>query len=283
MPPCHHATMPPCHHATMPPIHPIVPTIGFREFSPAVPREILAQLQTGDRPAALADNNHPLARLLRRHCKEQQTTIPGIAKAICAGHNLNKSIRRIQQIFSGERLLPEWIAQIEAHLAIPQEETTAARDQAIAWNADRTAFQLRRDRHRTFARLGPYLRALTSDAPATASGVSADPRPQPYSNIFSIPGDPPFGEISSWMSSHANALRSGEVITGYLYHRYPEEIRFFNPEGELLNRGDAASRSHGGNSRFSINNTANSRPKNDGRDRRWIQRRGGPLEGRRGR
>jgi hypothetical protein len=96
----------------------LVPTIGFREFSPPVPREILAHLQTGDRPAALADNAHPIARLLRRHCKKQQTTLPGIANAVC--------------VTQGQKLLPEWIAKIKAHLAIPKEETSTARDQTIA-------------------------------------------------------------------------------------------------------------------------------------------------------
>jgi hypothetical protein len=224
----------------MPPIQAIAPTFCFREMSPEVPEEMKAQLHLGEPPDDLKDKAHPIARLLWQNSKNHHASIPFLARAIGGEKNLNKSIRRIEQIFSGERLLPFWIENLVTQLAITSEELANAKEKAIVWKAERDSFELRRDRHRSFSRLGPYLRALIVDANDTSIPPTLDVRPRIYSDVFSIPGDPELSDVSSWIASKANFLGSDEIITGYLYHRYPEEIYFFDREGEILAKGNAA-------------------------------------------
>jgi len=220
----------------MPPIQAIAPTHCFREFSPEVPPEIMAQLSLGDPPDLLKTKAHPVARLLWQHSKRQQADVLYLAKAIGGEKNVNKSLRRIKEIFSGERLHPFWIKNLSESLAIPPEDLAKARERAVEWEAERAGFDLRQQRHRLFARLGPYIKVISSALPTTEAKPPADPRPRLSCEVFSIPGEPDLSEISEWIASHSNTASWGETITGYLYHRHPEEIHFFGREGEMLGR-----------------------------------------------
>jgi hypothetical protein len=220
----------------MPPIQAIAPTHCFREFSPEVPPEVMAQLSLGDPPDLLKVNAHPVARLLWQHSKRQQADIPFLARAIGGEKNVNKSIRRIREVLSGERLHPFWIKHLAESLAIPPEDLAKARERTVEWEAKRAAFGLRQQRHRCFARLGPYIRVISTALPTTEAKPPADPRPRLSCEVFSIPGDPDLSEISEWIASHSNTSSCDETITGHLYHRHPEEIHFFDREGEMLGR-----------------------------------------------
>jgi hypothetical protein len=149
---------------------------------------------------------------------------------------VNKSLRRIKEIFSGERLHPFWIKNLAESLAIPPEDLAKARERAVEWEAERAGFDLRQQRHRLFARLGPYIKVISSALPDTETKPPADPRPRLSCDVFSIPGDPDLSEISAWIASNSNTASWRETITGYLYHRHPEEIHFFGREGEILGR-----------------------------------------------
>jgi hypothetical protein len=218
----------------MPPIQAIAPTHCFRELSPEVSPEIMAQLDLGDPPDPLKTNAHPVARLLWQHSKRQQADILYLAKAIGGEKNVNKSLRRIREVFSGERLHPFWIKHLAECLAIPPEDLAKAGERAVEWEAERAAFDLRQQRHRLFARLGPYIKVISSAKSATEAKPPADPRSRLSCEVFSIPGDPELSEISEWIASHSNTASWGEMITGYLYHRYPEEVFFLDREGVLL-------------------------------------------------
>jgi hypothetical protein len=220
----------------MPPIQAIAPTHCFREFSPEVPPEVKAQLDLGDPPDLLKANAHPIARLLWQHSKRQQAEALYLAKAIGGEKNVNKSIRCIREVFSGERLHPFWIKHLAESLAIPPEDLAKARERAVEWEAERADFDLRQQRHRLFARLGPYVKIISTALPATEAKPPADPRPRLSCEVFSIPGDPDLSEISEWIASHSNTASWGENITGYLYHRHPEEIYLFGREGEMLGK-----------------------------------------------
>lgn len=224
----------------MPLIDPIAPTACFRELSPEVSPEVMAKLNLGDPPDPLKTNAHPVARLLWQNSKRQQADVLYLAKAIGGEKNVNKSLRRIREVFSGERLHPFWIKHLAEYLAIPPEDLAEAQTKAIAWKTERDAFELCRERHRLFARLGPYLRAITQEVSEPGSIPTADTRTCIYSDVFSIPGDPDASEISDWIASKSNNASWGEIITGYLYHRYPEEIYFFDREGEILAKGNAS-------------------------------------------
>jgi hypothetical protein len=196
----------------------------------------MAQLSLGDPPDLLKTNAHPVARLLWQHSKRQQADIPFLARAIGGEKNVNKSLRRIREVFSGERLHPFWIKNLAESLAIPPEDLAKARERAVEWEAKRADFDLRQQRHRLFARLGPYIQVISSAQSAIEAKPPEDPRPRLSSDVFSIPGDPELSEISEWIASHSNTASWRETITGYLYHRHPEEIHFFGREGEMLGK-----------------------------------------------
>ncbi|MDH4445343.1 MAG: hypothetical protein QE267_09455 [Akkermansiaceae bacterium] len=84
----------------------------------------MAQLSLGDPPDLLKTKAHPVARLLWQHSKRQQADILYLAKAIGGEKNVNKSLRRIKEIFSGERLHPFWIKHLSMRVAAAMEVMT---------------------------------------------------------------------------------------------------------------------------------------------------------------
>lgn len=218
----------------MPLIEPIAPTLCFRELSPEVSPEVMAQLDLGDPPDPLKRNAHPVARLLWQHSKRQQADILYLAKDIGDEKNVNKSLRRIREVFSGEKLHPFWIERLANCLVISPADLEKARERAVEWEARRAAFELRQQRHRLFARLGAYLRVITAKDSEAILPPGSDPRPRIHCDVFSIPGDSELGEIREWIVSRSKIASWGEMITGYHYHRYPDEVYFFDSKGVLL-------------------------------------------------
>ena len=220
-------------------MHLVPPAIGLlRELSPEVPPEIRDQLMLGEPPEHLQPPHHPVAVLMRKYWKLRDCNRSKTARQLGEGGNESKTLRRIDQILNGERLLPEWISRLSSHLEIPETELTAAQIEAAAWEKQLDTFHLHRSRHRLYNRFGPYLRPLPPcDTPPTVP--CAPPRLR-IDDLLEVHEDPTPDAVVPWLQSHTHHLIKGQApIAGWLYHRAPEELYFFTAHGSHLTSGEA--------------------------------------------
>lgn len=201
----------------------IEPVPYFREMSPEVPKELLAQLETGDLPPAYADDQNPVAQMFRRYWKIRNANRVDVARALARGTNISKNLRRIDAVLSGESHLPFWITGLMQHLDIPPEELAAAETEALSWKESRKLAEVRRTRHRFFRRLGPYLASVNTISPFS---TPAQPGYSPH-KLHSVLDNPLLSEVREWVLKQPSQARGKFRITAYLYHRLPDEIYFF--------------------------------------------------------
>lgn len=210
----------------------VEPVTAFREMSPEVPEELLAQLETRDLPPAFADDQNPVTQLLCRYWKIRNVNRTDVAKALTPGTTLNKTFRRIDSILSGESQPSTWVANLMHNLNIPLDEIAAAHRESETWKEQRKLAEFRRNRHRAFRRLGPYLASIDTPSPFSV------PAYEDFSfyHLYSVLDNPPLTEVREWISEQPTHLRDGSHITAYLYHRLPEEIHFLDSDGNATER-----------------------------------------------
>lgn len=220
-------------------MHITPPEIGLlRELSPEISPEERAILTLGDPPQLLRPQAHPLAVLLRDRWKQRGCDRRVAAREICGMVGYAKTIRRIDELLSGERYLPEWLERLTSYLEISADELEQNLLDVRAWEKAQEAFYRRRGRHALYARFGPYLIPLPPDqAVPLEKSVSRDLR---LEDLYEVHLDPAPEELSSWLNERAQHFIEGKwPIAGWLYLRHPEELYFFSADGCIIISGGA--------------------------------------------
>jgi hypothetical protein len=222
-------------------IHIIVPQRGMlRELSPEISPEEKQQLVL-DLPTSCRPDTHPLAVFLRRRWHERAVGRREAAERLGTGKNINKTLRRIDQVLHGERMLPDVMAKIVDLLEIDEGELAAAWQQAEKWQADRDSWGLLVERHRCYHRFGPYLSPLLPKSEGECP-LARVPYKQTVESLYEVHGNPAPEELTAWLAEHEHCWVIGKyAIAGWVYHRSPQEIHYYRADGAHLHAAPAHS------------------------------------------
>lgn len=209
----------------------------MREFSPEVPPEVRARLILGDLPDPLRKHSHPVTLLLRDRWKQLGGDRKQAAREIAGCTGYAKTIRRIDELLSGERLLPDWIDRLSDFLKITDTDLAAAWQETERWEQKRFEFCRIRSRHRVYDRFGPYLSPLAFPGFQADRSSTRDFKKR-VSSMFEVHCDPEPTDLIPWLHERSELLiECMAPIAGWLYVRSPEETYFFSTAGEILTTG----------------------------------------------
>lgn len=212
----------------------------MRELSPWVPQHVRDTMELGEPPAELTGVCHPVVVLLRDRWNSQGMDRREFARRHGGEAGYAKTIRRVDELLAGKRLLPEWIGRVNAALDVSPADMQAAWQAESGWRDARKAFQLRRQRHRIYARYSSYLLAFAAADWKPGSCPAPDPKPKSIDGLHEVHGYAELHELIPWIHERRDHwICGGGPIHGFLYVRAPEDLHFLAADGTPVASGDS--------------------------------------------
>jgi hypothetical protein len=210
----------------------------MREFSPEVPQHVRDTLELGEPPYELTGACHPVVVLLRERWKSRGMDRKEFARRDGGEAGYAKTIRRVDELRAGKRLLPVWIERVATGMDVSPADLQAAWRAESGWRNARKAFQIRRNRHRIYDRYSSYLLAFAAEDWNPVSRPTPDLKSM--NDLHEVHGYAELHELIPWIHERReHRICGGAPIHGFLYVRAPEDLHFLTADGTLLASGDS--------------------------------------------
>jgi len=212
----------------------------------SLPQEILDSLLPNFLPDELSLSERPIVRNLREITESRRLGRRDIFKLLEWEKNPNKGYRYIDNLLDGSKVYESFAQRVFEALGLDAEaiQKIFADDRAFLYA--RSEARCQRHAHAAYRRYGPHLypMSLLNERPSLMSIVGdfyfyiRVPFGMP-NGVFTVPTA---REISRCIANPPGwfEAKSRKAFGAYLYHRLPEEMIFYDMDGNILSQGDTS-------------------------------------------
>lgn len=229
------------------PLHINQPLFRADSSTPQLPQAILDTLLPHRQPEEFSNFHRPSARILREAAGAKGFSPCDIVPLLNQGKNHLKTLRLIEEAMNGEKVHPSFLPILLKAINLTKTDLAAAAAEEQEFLRRRSRDFVHRQAHNAYRRFGPHLypMPLRHFRPSLLN-ITGDS----YFYIqvpFEVAGDsiitPGFDQIPQLIRKpHEDSffLKRPGCFGAILYHRLPEEMAFFDLEGNHISQGDCS-------------------------------------------
>jgi hypothetical protein len=229
------------------PLHINQPLFHADRSTPELPQAILDALLPS-RPTEEFSNFHrPSARILREAAGAKGLSPCDIVPLLNQGKNTGKTLNLIENAMNGEKVHPSFLPLLLKALDLTKTDLAAVAKEEQELLYRRWRDNVHRQAHKAYRRFGPYLypMALSNFRPSLLSmtGDSHFYIKVPFEvagESIITPGLDQIPQLIRKPPEDSFFLKRPGCFGAFLYHRLPEEMAFFDLEGNLISQGDCS-------------------------------------------
>lgn len=229
------------------PLHIKKPLFHADNHRPELPQGILDSLLPHRQPEEFSNFHLPAARVLREAARVKGLSPCDIVPLLNQGKNTRKTLGLIEDAMNGEKVHPSFLPILLKALDLTKTDLAAVDTEKKELLSRKWRDFVHRQAHNAYRNFGPYLypMALSNYRPSLLSmtGDSYFYIQVPFEVVGESIITPGLDQIPQFIRKpHEDSffLKRPGCFGAILYHRLPEEMAFFDLEGNLINQGDCS-------------------------------------------
>jgi hypothetical protein len=229
------------------PLHINKPLFHVENRRPELPQGILDSLLPRRQPEEFSNFHLPSSRVLREAARAKGLSPCDIVPLLNQGKNTRKTLGLIEDAMNGEKVHPSFLSILLKALDLTKTDLAAVDTEEKELLHRRRRDSVHRQVHNAYRNFGPYLypMALINYRPSFLSitGDSYFYIKVPFEVVGESIVTPGLDQIPQLIRKPPEdsffQIRHGR-FGAVLYHRLPEEMAFFDLEGNLISQGDCS-------------------------------------------